>query len=99
MIRVFRQRFTNRFDRSRAVRDDYREVFGTEAGGRVLSEIVRNAGMHLDAFTPGDPHSTSYMVGRQSVAKSILRAMDITDDELRRLIRENAYDVKADDSP
>lgn len=46
---------------------DYRQIFATAAGKNVLRDIFRFCGAGQDPFQPGDPHQSSYNLGRNRV--------------------------------
>jgi hypothetical protein len=61
---------------------DYCEVFGSEAGKRVLRNIIRESGFQTDPFVPGDPSHTTYFVGRHWIVRHIRSVMGMTEEEL-----------------
>lgn len=68
---------------------DYKEVFETEAGKRVLSDLLRFTQYSMHPFTPGDPSMTSWVLGKQVVAKRIIGLLKLSDDDLRSLIKSH----------
>lgn len=54
---------------------DYRAVFGTEQGNRVLHDILVQAGVNVDMHpSPGpiDPYKTHYDLGKRGLAMTII---------------------------
>ncbi len=52
----------------------YQAVFHTDNGQKVLKDIVeRICGVGHSPMSKGDPYDTSYRVGRQDVARELLR--------------------------
>lgn len=66
---------------------DYKDTFGSEAGKRVLADLLKFTQYTTHAFTPGDPNTTSWVLGKQVVAKRILGFMHLTDEEVNSIIK------------
>ena len=49
---------------------DYREVFGTAPGKRVLADLLRRCGWGKSAMGT-DAHGTAYQCGRQDVGNEV----------------------------
>ncbi len=62
----------------KALSDAFRALLSDAAGQRVLFWILEQSSMYADAFT-GDPHSTNYMLGQQSVGRRMIAQMDAID--------------------
>lgn len=58
-------------DPTRQLMADYREVFSTSAGQRVLADIMRLAGL-FEAVEVSDPIELAKIVGRQNLIKEIM---------------------------
>lgn len=69
-------------------KDDYRTVFGTEAGRRVLADLARFAEYHADPFVAGDPYGTHVNCGKLRVIQRINQFLGMADAEIIRLARE-----------
>jgi len=56
---------------------DFRAVFGTEQGLRVLHEILRQCGVNKSPVRPGpvDPYRVMFESGRQSVGQTVMGLM------------------------
>jgi hypothetical protein len=61
---------------------DYCEVFGSEAGKRVLRNIIEESGFNADPYVPGVPDHTCYFVGKHWIVRHIRNTMRMTEDEL-----------------
>jgi len=72
---------------------DYQDVFGTDAGRRVLRDLEDFAGLLSDGFDP-DPNVTAYHAGRRSVGVYILRMLELDRDQLQRMVRDQTQTVK-----
>ena len=70
---------------------DYKEVFGTDAGKRVLRDIEDFAQLLSDGFDE-NPHVTSYNAGRRSVGVYILRMLEMSREDLQEAIRKQAIE-------
>lgn len=74
---------------------DYKEVFGTPQGKRVLADILRRSGVTKPRFD-ADPEKARLMEGHRHLAHSIYRMVHSSDEPLLKLIaeeqqRETAY--------
>lgn len=58
----------------RQLADDYRHVFGSEPGQRVLADLLRRSGITREPMVPGDPHATAFNLGRISMGRELVRA-------------------------
>lgn len=67
--------------------EDYKHVFGTDAGQRVLHDLENFCGLLSDGFDP-DPNVTAYNAGRRSVGVYILRQMELTREQLQEMARQ-----------
>lgn len=75
---------------------DYRAVFGTEAGKRVLADIYNHAGVGRDNMPPGSTESD--LVHREGMRRLALHISSILhhddDDLLRIALSEKPYEVE-----
>lgn len=66
---------------------DYKEVFSTDAGKRVVADLLRFTQYSTLAFTPGDPNMTSFVLGKQVVAKRIIGLLNLSEDDVRAIVK------------
>jgi hypothetical protein len=75
---------------------DYRLVFGTPAGRRVLADLYRECGMNAQLHVPGDPFSTAFNTGKHRIGQRIAGLLGEPDDKVRkRLAEEEPYGEEA----
>lgn len=77
------------FHRMKERQQRYREVFDSENGKWVLSELVKTCGFGQDPHTPGDPHTTAYLVGRQFPVLHIRSILDMSEAEMAVLVKHH----------
>ena len=58
-------------------RIDYRAVFGSDTGQRVLADIMQRCGVMQTSFRPGLPDETAYNQGRQRAALEIVQTINM----------------------
>lgn len=74
---------------SNLIKDDFRLVFGTEEGKRVLSHICRECGVLRPSFVPGEAlENAAFNEGMRNVALMILTALDETPERFLDLSKE-----------
>ena len=74
---------------SNLIKDDFRLVFGTEEGKRVLSHICRECGVLRPSFVPGEAlENAAFNEGMRNVALMILTALDETPERFLALSKE-----------
>lgn len=73
--------------RSLKLKNDYREVFRSPQGQRVLADILRRAGVTHPQFE-ADPEKARFLEGHRHLAHSIYRMVHASDDPLLKLIAE-----------
>lgn len=82
---------------------DYQQVFGSEAGQRVLTDILYDCGIISSSYVQGDPHSTCFNEGRRSMGLKILEKIKIDMMKLKQQIDkgdfDEYYDFGTDDDP
>jgi hypothetical protein len=66
----------------------YREVFGGDHGEWVLADLVRECGFGQDPHTPGDSHTTSYLVGRSFMVTHIRAILDMSAAEMAVIVKQ-----------
>jgi hypothetical protein len=76
------------FTRLKERRQRYREVFGGGDGKWVLADLANACGFAQDPHTPGDSHTTSYLVGRHFMVLHIRSILDMSDAEMAVLVKQ-----------
>jgi hypothetical protein len=76
--------------RSLRLKRDYKEVFGTAQGQRVLADILRRAGVTHPQFDT-DPEKARFLEGHRHLAHSIYRMVHSSDEPLLKLIAEEQH--------
>lgn len=69
------------------LKHDYKEVFSTPHGQRVLADIMRRAGVTRPQFE-SDPEKARLLEGHRHLAHSIYRMVHSSDEPLLKLITE-----------
>jgi hypothetical protein len=78
-------------------KSDYRQVFGTPAGCRVLADLYRACGMNKQMHVPGDPFATTFNVGGHRVGQHIQGLLGETNEHVIKRMEEGAaYSEEAD---
>ena len=68
-------------------RKDFKDVFGTVAGKRVLKDLYNFCGANEQIHTNGDPYTTAFKAGKHRVMQHISSILNQSDDEIRRISR------------
>jgi len=76
--------------RLRARAADYRTVFGTPAGQRVLADILNRNLVAGDPFVPGDRDQTIHNLGRQRAALGIVGIIKMDEEAMLEIARRGA---------
>jgi hypothetical protein len=66
---------------------DFRSVFSTEEGQRVLGYIYKMCGMNTQIHTPNDPHGTSFNSGKHRVGQGIQSILAMTEEDVAAIIK------------
>jgi len=66
---------------------DYYDVFTTDKGRLVLSDILERAHIFKSTFN-GNPHEAAFMEGERSLALQILAILDFKPDDVLKLLDE-----------
>ncbi len=66
---------------------DYKEVFSSPSGQRVLADILKRAGVTRPQFD-ADPEKARFLEGHRHLAHSIFRMVHSSDESLLKLIAE-----------
>ena len=70
-------------------KEDFKAVFSSEQGKRVLSHICRECGVLRPSFVPGEAlENTAFNEGMRNVALMILTALDETPERFLELSQE-----------
>lgn len=74
------------FKKSRA----YKALFNKENvyAKEILKDLRKFCRADAPTFTPGDPHMTSLLEGRREVWNRIMKYIDISEEELKRIDKE-----------
>lgn len=67
--------------------EDYKHVFGSDAGQRVLRDLEDFCGLLSDGFDP-DPNVTAYNAGRRAVGVYLLRMLEMSREDLQQMVRQ-----------
>jgi hypothetical protein len=74
---------------SKVSKDDFRFVFGSEEGKRVLSYICRECGVLRPSFVPGEAlENAAFNEGMRNVALMVLTMLDETPERFLELSQE-----------
>lgn len=71
--------------RQKQLRLDYRTVFASEAGGRVLADILARAGVMQSSYTIGDSHETAFREGRRRLGLELIEMINSDPEALTKL--------------
>lgn len=77
----------NPFKRRIALGQDYRDIFLSAAGERVLKDLLRAAGM-LETSLGGTPQQTAFNEGRRSIGLHVLAQLRWSEPQLVKLAQE-----------
>lgn len=67
--------------------DDYKHIFNTAEGQRVLRDVLDFCGLLSDGFAE-DPYVTAYNAGRRSVGVYLLRMLELDREQLQEMARK-----------
>lgn len=67
---------------------DYRRVFGGDAGHRVLADICRRNHVAQSSFAPGAPDVSAFQEGRRRAALEIIETINRDPEVIARMIAE-----------
>ena len=77
--------------------DDFREIFGSEAGKRVLSHMRSELWAGAPTFVRGDPHLSAFQEGERSVLLLIEHMLAEQSEEQIRAALESSLGPDHDD--
>ncbi len=83
-----KKKLSKRAKASLATLSDYKTVFKSEEGRRVLWDLMKQASMISTSYVQGDPHSTSFNEGTRSVCLHILKKISTDVEKLEQRISE-----------
>jgi len=66
-------------------RTDYRAIFDTPQGKRILQRWFKSYHMNVPVTVQGDPISSAFRDGQRSVVCEIVRTMNLSDEEIRKI--------------
>jgi hypothetical protein len=68
---------------------DYHATFSTQAGQRVLLDIMRFSGAITSSFVKGDSHETAFREGQRNVYLKIMAELKITPEQFDEMISKS----------
>ena len=71
-----------------AIAQDYKAVFGSAQGKRVLHDILKGAHVIEPSYVRGDAHETSFREGERNNALRIMARLNMDVTELNKRIAE-----------
>ncbi len=77
----------NPFKRRIALGQDYRDIFLSAAGERVMADLMRQCGM-LETSMDGSPERTAFREGRRSIGLHVMEQLRWSEPELVKLAQE-----------
>ena len=99
----WRERRANRSNRDRqnALKSDYRATFGTEAGQRVLADMLIRWGVMQDPWNGDGAEAVAYRAGKRRAGLEIIEMINADPNAAERLARtgmtEELYENDPDD--
>ena len=66
----------------------YDEVFKSDTGRRVLSDLAAANYVYATAFVPGDPYMSAFREGRRAVVIDLINYSDTSIEELMKIYGE-----------
>lgn len=75
-----------------ALLHDYKAVFGTPQGKRVLQDLMAKGGLLQSNYVPGDSHGTAYNEGARSLVLHIFEILRIDLKQLQSTLSEGFYE-------
>jgi len=65
---------------------DYRQVFGSEAGRRVLGDILQSVGVMQTSFGPDGAAAVAFREGRRRVGLEIIQTINVNPDAIQAAV-------------
>ena len=87
-VRARAQSLLKGLSRQRRLAHDYRHVFTSPEGERVLLDLMRRGGVLSVAHVEADSHSTAYNDGKRALGFEILRLLRWSEAQLLELAKE-----------
>jgi hypothetical protein len=75
--------------RLRRRRADYRSVFDSDPGWRVIADLFRFCRMAQPSFVAGDSHATAYQEGMRRVFLRIAGILRMDEERFAQLLKES----------
>ncbi len=69
---------------------DYKRLFSSEQGQRVLSDLLQNHFVMRHTYTKGDPMGTVFKEGQRNVVLRIISILGIDESQMLTLIQETS---------
>lgn len=66
---------------------DFKTVFGTEEGKRVLGHIYKMCGMNRQPHVPGDPYDSAFHMGKMRVGQGIQGILSQSETDIFELLK------------
>lgn len=73
---------------------DYKQAFGTQAGIRVLQDLMQSHWMLRTSFVRNDPQLSAFQEGERNVVIRILSILKINPEQLQQHIEEIENNVR-----
>lgn len=67
---------------------DYKELFGTQIGQKVLFDLMKQHGVLSQCYVPGDSHSSAFNDGARTVILRIMKRSKIDVKKMMRILEE-----------
>lgn len=83
---------TKKVDKQRQLMIDYKHVFGSEVGERVLRDMMRNHFMTRPSHVRSDPYETSYNEGQRAVMLRLMTYMNYDIKKFDELVKQGERD-------
>lgn len=71
-----------------ALVQDYKRVFTSVSGKRILQDLMVTHGIFSSSFREGDPHLTAFQEGERNVVLRILAKLKIDTEEFSKMLEE-----------
>jgi hypothetical protein len=81
--------------RSLATLADYQSIFGSDAGKRVLWDLMKHSNMMAPCTINGDPYATHYNDGMRSVCLYVLQKINADAKKLQEMLERGQNEERA----
>lgn len=82
-------------DELKQLQQDYRHVFSSDEGKRVLEDLKLRGFFYSSTFTPGDPHGTTWNEGQRAIVLTIISMIEQPFDEILKLMGKEPEEEKS----